>query len=364
MARKKRVTLKNIADHVGSSVTTVSRVLNGEAGRYRISEETEDIVRRAAAKLQYTPDHQARGLRLNRTNSIGLIIPDISNPFFALLARSIANEARKNGYSIMLCDSQNSTKIEVDSLQLFQSRKVDGLIVCPIGQEYLHLEQLCHDGVPMVVADRHFPRLKCPYVISDNYRGSVEAMNHIIQNGHRSIACIQGLLHTSVNDDRLRGYRDALEMNNILVDESLIVGDSFGERNGYISAKLLLNRTSRPTAIFTCSNLTALGAWSAISEEGLKIPEDISMISYDDQPYSDYLSTPMTTVSQQTAEMGQIAFKILIGEIDGESNTGTNGVVLPTKLMIRESVKELAWLDDEKVEEKVFKSFEYAEKQQ
>lgn len=364
MARKKRVTLKNIADHVGSSATTVSRVLNGEAKRYRISKETEDAVRRAAVKLQYTPDHQARGLRLNRTNSIGLIIPDISNPFFALLARSIANEARKNGYSIMLCDSQDSTKLEVDSLQLFQSRKVDGLIVCPIGQEYRHLEQLCHDGVPMVVADRHFPRLKCPYVISDNYRGSAEAANYLIENGHRSIACIQGLLHTSVNDDRLRGYRDAHEMHNIPVDESLIVGDSFGERNGYIGAKLLLNRTSRPTALFTCSNLTALGVWRAISEEGLKIPEDISMISYDDQPYSDYLSTPMTTVGQQTAEMGQIAFKILIDEIDGESNTGTNGVVLPTKLMIRESVKELALLDDEQAEEKVFKSFEYAEKQQ
>lgn len=364
MARKKRVTLKSIADHVGSSVTTVSRVLNGEAKHYRISKETEDAIRRAAEELQYTPDQQARGLRLNRTNIIGLIIPDISNPFFANLARSIENEARKGAYSIMLCDSQDSTRLEVDSLQLLQSRKVDGLIICPIGQEHHHLEHIYNNGVPMVVVDRHFPDLKCPYIVSDNYGGSLEAMNHIIQNGHRSIACIQGLLHTSVNDDRLRGYRDAHEMHNVPVDESLIVGDSFGERNGYIGAKLLLNRTSRPTAIFACSNLTALGAWRAISEEGLKIPEDISMISYDDQPYSDFLSTPLTTVAQQTTEMGQIAFKILIGEIDGESNTETNGVVLPTKLIIRESVKELAWLDDEKAEEKVFKSFEYAEKQQ
>ena len=363
MDKIQRITLHTIAKQVGVSATTVSRVLSGQAARYRISKSTEETVLQTAAELGYLPDQQTRGLRLSRTSIIGLIIPDTSNPFFASLARSIENEARKSGYSIMLCDSQDSTKLEVDSIQILQGRKVDGFIICPIGQEHHHLDRLRHDGVPMVVVDRYFPDLKCPYIVSDNYNGSLEAVNYFIQNGHRSIACIQGLLDTSVNDDRLRGYRDAHEMHSIPVNESLIVGDSFGERNGYIGAKLLLNRTSRPTAIFACSNLTSLGAWRAITEEGLNIPEDISMISFDDQPYSDYLSTPLTTVAQQATEMGQIAFRMLIDQVEGKSNNETDGIVLPTKLIIRESVKKLTLVDVKMVEEKVLESYDHAGKQ-
>ena len=350
MDKSKRATLKSIADQVGASVTTVSRVLSGQATRYRISKETEEGIRRAAEELHYAPNQLARGLRLKRTHTMGLVIPDISNPFFASIAKSIEIEAQKVGYSIMLCDSQESTKLEIDSLQLLQNRKVDGLIICPVGQDGKHLERLYNDDIPMVIIDRHFPQLKCPYVVSDNYKGAVEAVNHFIENGHRIIACIQGILHTSVNDDRVRGYRDAQKMHNISVDESLIVGDSFGERNGYIGAKLLLNRTSRPTAIFAVSNLISLGALRAISEEGLQIPDDISMISFDDQPYSDYLSTPMTTVAQPKTEMGDIAFKLLIDQIELNNRLDTNGVVLPTKLIKRESVKNLASLSINEVE--------------
>ncbi|MFQ6114257.1 MAG: LacI family DNA-binding transcriptional regulator [bacterium] len=341
MDKNKRSTLKSIAERVGVSITTVSRVLGGKARRYRISKDTEEAVFRAAEELHYAPNHLARGLRLKRTHTIGLIIPDISNPFFASIARSVVMEARKVGYSIMLCDTQDNIRLEVDSIQLLQSRKVDGLIICPVGQDGRHLERLYDSGEAMVLVDRYFPQSKCPSVTSDNYKGAVQAVTHFIENGHRVIACIQGLLNTSTNNDRVRGYRDAHKMHGIPVDESLIVGDSFGERNGYIGAKLLLNRTSRPTAIFACSNLISLGAFRAVSEEGLKIPDDISIISFDDQPYSDYLSTPMTTVSQPNIEMGHIAFKLLIDQIELNTRPETNCVILPTKLIRRQSVKKL-----------------------
>ncbi|MFQ5824994.1 MAG: LacI family DNA-binding transcriptional regulator [bacterium] len=350
MDKGKRSTLKTIAEKVGVSVTTVSRVLSGQAKRYRISKATEEAICRAAEVLHYAPNHLARGLRLKRTHTIGLLIPDISNPFFALIARSVEMEARKVGYSIMLCDTQESIKLEVDSIQLLQSRKVDGLIICPVGQDGNHLEQLYNNGASMVIVDRYFPQLKCPYVISDNYKGAIDAVNHFIENDHRIIACIQGLLHTSTNDDRICGYKDAHKMHNIPVDESLIVGNSFGERNGYVGAKLLLNRVSKPTAIFAVSNLISLGALRAIAEEGLKIPEDISIISFDDQPYSDYLSTPMTTVAQQNIEMGQIAVKLIIDQIEFKKHPDTNCVILPTKLIRRKSVKKLVPIAKEEEE--------------
>ncbi len=226
-------------------------------------------------------------------------------------------------------------------MRLLQSRKVDGLIICPAGEESDHFVPILNRGLPMVIVDRHFPKLKCPFIISDNYKGSFEAVNYFIENNHRLIAIIQGRTHTSVNNERVRGYRDALKKYNIPLDESFIVGDSFGERNGYVGAKMLLNRASRPTAIIAASNLISLGAMRAILEEGLEIPKDISMISFDDQPYSNYLATPMTTVAQQTTEMGQIAFKLLMSQINLERPLDTKGVVLPTKLILRKSVRQL-----------------------
>lgn len=338
MISGKRVTLQTIAKEVGVSTATISRVLSGQGVRYRISKQTQDKVVEVAKELGYLPDQLARSLRLRRSHTIGLIIPDISNPFFSTVARNVEIEARKAGYSILLSDTQEDTSLEVDSIRLLQTRKVDGIVICPAGEESKHISPLVSRGFPIVIVDRYFPSLQCPYVVSDNYGGSLEAVTHFIENNHRRIAYIQGRLHTSVNDARLRGYRDALRKHNISLDESLIVGDSFGERNGYVGAKMLLNRASRPTAIFSASNLISLGAMRAIFEEGLKIPDDISMISFDDQPYSDYLSTPMTTVAQQTIEMGQIAFKLLMGQIGTDKPSDPTSVVLPTTLILRKSV--------------------------
>ncbi|HCY75447.1 MAG TPA: transcriptional regulator [Ignavibacteriales bacterium] len=332
-------TLKSIALKLGVSVTTVSRALNGKSNRYRISKETELKILKAAKELAYSPNQLARGLRLKRTNTIGYIIPDISNPFFASIAKSVEKSARKFGYSIILCDSEESTDIEKESLQLMLNRKVDGLIISPVGLEVSHLVAVSQKNIPIVLLDRYFPNLNLPFVTSDNYQGALEAVNLLIENGHTRIACIQGLKNTSPNNDRVRGYKDAHLNKQLTIDESLIVGDSFGEDNGYIETKLLLRKNPLPTAIFSVSNLISLGAIRAISEEGLKIPEDISMISFDDQPYSRFLSTPMTTVSQQSTQIGQIATKLLLDQIESKRSHDPQGIFLPTKIILRDSIK-------------------------
>ncbi|MBN2410913.1 LacI family DNA-binding transcriptional regulator [candidate division KSB1 bacterium] len=336
---KNNITLKTIAHQLGISESTVSRVLNGKASKYRISKKTEEIILKTAKELNFTPNPLARSLRLNKTNTIGLVIPDISNPFFSSIARNVEQEARKLGYSIILCDTEEDTDLEKESLELLELRKVDGLIISPVGQTFNYIKRIYNNGMPIVIIDRYFPDLDIPYVTSDNYKGAFEAISYLIDNGHRSIACIQGLTHTSPNNERVRGYREALLNYHLPVDEALIVGDSFGEQNGYLETKLLLKNEKNITAIFSVSNLISLGALRAIYEEGLRVPEDISIISFDDQPYSDYLATPMTTVTQKNKEMGQISIKLLINQIESKIRFSSKCVILPTKLIKRKSVK-------------------------
>jgi len=278
MRKKERPSQKTIAITLGYSISTVSRVLSGKYEKYRISDETANLILKTAENMGYIPDELARSLKTNKSNTIGLIIPDIANPYFASIAKIIENEARKFGYSIVLSDSQESSEAESESIHLLKSRRVDGIIICPVGSNSTDLKRIIELNIPLVVADRTIKGLKCPFVVSDNYRGALEAVRHLVQMNHRSIACIQGKTDTSVNDERVRGFRDAHAESSIPLDEKLIVGDNFGKQNGYIWTKIILKRNPRPTAILGLSNLISLGAIKAIFENGLSIPEDISLI--------------------------------------------------------------------------------------
>ncbi|MCK4558268.1 MAG: LacI family DNA-binding transcriptional regulator [Calditrichia bacterium] len=341
MDHSSKTTLKTLSSKLGFSETTISRVLNGKAEKYRISKKTADIIIQSAKDLNFTPNILARGLRLKKTHTLGLVIPDISNPFFASIARSVEREARKFGYSIILCDTEENTNIEIKSVQLLRGRNMEGLVVAPVGQTASHLEDVYNAGLPIVIIDRCFPNKNLPYVTSDNYQGAYEAISYLIDNGHRRIACIQGLENTSPNNDRIRGYKDALLNNHIPYVKSIIVGDSFGELNGYTEAKILLKKKDRPTAIFAFSNLISLGALKAIEEENLSVPEDISIVAFDDQPYFDHLATPMSSVAQQHNEIGQIATKIIFKQIKSKTSSVAEGVLIPTKLIKRASVKRI-----------------------
>jgi LacI family transcriptional regulator len=332
-------TLKHIAIKVGVSVATVSRVLNGKSAKYRISKKTQDIIQKAARDLNYSPNQLARSLRLNRSNTIAYVNPDISNPFFSSIGKSIVKHARKSGYSIVLCDSEENTDLEQSLIKVMLEHKVDGLIISPVGLKSSHLVELFNRKVPIVLLDRYFPNVEIPYVTSDNYNGAMEAISYLIENGHNKIACIQGLKTTSPNNDRVRGYIDAHKKFNLPLYNEFLVGDSFGEENGYIETKLLLKKKKIPTAIFAVSNLISLGALRALKEENFRVPEDMSVISFDEQPYSQFLSTPMTTVAQQSFQIGQIAAKFIIDQIESKKSVDQESILLPTKLVVRSSVK-------------------------
>jgi LacI family transcriptional regulator len=334
--------IRELAELTGFSVSTVSRVLNGKGELYRISHGSSEEILKAAAEHNYYPNRIARGLRLEKTETLGLIIPDIANPFFSSIAKTIEIESRKYGYSIFLCDSLDDTSTERELLNLLAGRRVDGIILAPVGLTSDHVNEFSRKGIPIVIIDRYFPDTVVPYITTDSYYGACQATGHIIANGHRTIACIQGMTGISANSDRVRGYKDTLEKNGIPVDSSLIVGDNFGEENGYIQAHLLMRRKNRPTAIFALSNLISLGAMRAIAENNLKIPDDISLVSFDDQPYSALLASPMTTVEQEKDEIAMMAVKLLMERVAGKNESyEIKNIMIKPKLIIRKSVRNI-----------------------
>ena len=332
------IRLSDIAKKSGLSVSTVSRVLNKKSQKYRISKEVERIVIKAAEELNYRPNQLARGLRLRKTHTIGLVAPDLANPFFAQIVKTIQTEVHKLGYSLIVCDSDENFDLEVEHTRLLYSNGVDGLIVMPVGQEYKHFETLIADGIPIVMVDRGFDDLTTNMVVVDNYGGAFEAVEYLIENGHRRIAIIQGLPDTFTSRGRLQGYLDALAKHGISVDENLIVGKDFRKENGYIETKFLLKSAKLPTALFTTSDLITLGALQAISEEGLDVPRDISIIAFDDLESADYFRCPVTAIAQPRENLGEMAVKLLAEEFRAPGLTDKRKIVLKPTLIVRNSV--------------------------
>jgi LacI family transcriptional regulator len=336
------VTLDDIAKRSGLSVSTVSRVINKKTKKYRISKKVELLVLKAAKELNYRPNQLARSLRLKKTQTIGLVAPDISNPFFAQIIKTIQAGLHQLNYSLVVCDSDENLELEVEHTNLLFSKGVDGLIVMPVGQHYSHFQYLLDNGIPVVTVDRGFDGLRTNMVVIDNHEGAFAAVEHLLRSGHRKIAIIQGLPDTFTSAGRLEGYKDALRKYGVPVDESLIVGKDFRKENGYIETKLLLQSPNRPTALFTTSDLITLGALQAIKEERLEVPRDVSLVAFDDLESADYFSCPITAVAQPKEILGEMAVKILIDEIHDPGKHEPRRIVLKPSLILRNSVRILS----------------------
>ncbi|MBT8400721.1 MAG: LacI family transcriptional regulator [Rhodothermia bacterium] len=329
--------MNDIATKAGVSVSTASRVLNNKASEYRISEDTETLVRKVAQDLGYRPNHVARGLRLQTTNTVGLVAPDISNPFFASIVKRVQTVAHDLGYSLVVCNTNEDSELEEEHLNLLDRKRVDGLIAMPVGQDSSEYHAWIETGVPLVLVDRCFDDLDVPSVVVDNYAGAYQATSFLADSGHRRIAFIQGLPGTYTNSERLRGYRDALHDHELYQDDRLVVGGDFREENGYIETKLLLGLDDRPTVIFASSDLITLGALKAIYEDGLEIPRDLSLLSFDDFDFAPFLKCPLTVVRQPRELMGEVAMKLLAQQLENAS-AEKKRVVLRPEFILRDSV--------------------------
>lgn len=336
--------LKHLAEATGLSVSTVSRVLSGKAAAYRISTETQERVMHAARKQGIVVNEVARGLRLRTTQTIGLIIPDVSNPFFASLARHIEHLARAKGYSVLLADSQENVEVEAESVKLMRSRRVDGLVVAPVGVSAAHLHQAGSEQWPLVLLDRVPEKYAGPCVTSDNRQAAKTAVRHLIEQGHRHIVCLQGLPAASANQQRVLGYQQALKEAGVTCDDRLIIGEDYAIETGKAAAHALFSHdAARPTAILALGNLIALGALQALRQLKLKVPDDVSLISFDEQPWAELVDPPLTTLSQPVEAMAEAAMDLLFQQLAHVPlPPKKQKILLPITLIQRASVAPLA----------------------
>jgi LacI family transcriptional regulator len=332
-------TLVSIAEKAQCSVSTVSRVLSGKAEKYRISKATVARVREVAQLSHYTPSLLAKGLRAGKTDTIGLLIPGVDDTFFSGIASCIIAEARNLGYTTIVVDTQEDEDNESEGFSTLLARKVDGIIAVPCGRETKAFDRAFDADIPMVVVDRYFEKGSLwSFVTTDNYKGSVMAVEHLAANGHRRIACIQGNPDAMTCRERARGYTDTM-LRLGLGDHVRISGDKFSIQNGYVETSLLLSEPDCPTAILTLSNKILLGAVKAVTESGRRIPDDISVISFDDNLLFNYMTPRITCISQPVQEISLMAVRLLLKKIAGEKNQSQ--LFLPPGLVVRDSVKQV-----------------------
>ncbi len=333
-----KVSITDISKKTGLSTTTVSRVLNGKAEQYRISEKSQKKIEKAAKEMHYIPNYSAAQLRTGKSNTIALIVPSLSNPFFANIVSEINAEIRRFGYITLISDSDENLEIEKKELDHLYARNIEGLVIAPCSNQFAHIKSLHDNGLPVVCVDRYFEDLDIPYVSSDNYDGAITATRHLINNGHTHIACIQGVRSSTPNQLRVKGFLDTIK--NATAIEHTIVGDDFTVQNGYLETKLLLQKEKRPTAILALSNTIALGCMKALKEGGIRIPEDMSLITFDEHPYLDFLSTPLSCIAQPVSDICKIATKFLFAMLN-KSEDKPGQVLLKPTIQIKESVKKI-----------------------
>uniref|UniRef100_A0A7C3MQG0 LacI family transcriptional regulator n=1 Tax=Dictyoglomus thermophilum TaxID=14 RepID=A0A7C3MQG0_DICTH len=332
---KKSPTMKDVAKLAGVSISTVSHVINKT--RY-VEKETRERVYEAIKTLGYRPNILASSLRKKITNTIGLIISNITNLFYPEVVRGVEDYLTKFNYNLILCNSDEDVEKEKNYIEVLFSRRVDGLIITPSksSETRENLDLFREKNIPIVLVDRKIEGLDEDVVLVDNVKGTYDAINYLISLGHKRIGIITGPLDTTTGYERLEGYLKALEDNNIKKDNNLIYEGDFKEKGGYEGTSYLLNLKNPPTAIFSSNNLMVLGSLKRITEIGVKIPSDLSLISFDDMEWFPYFSPPLTAVYQPAYELGETAVKLLFERLK-RGRKKKKEVILPTKLVIRES---------------------------
>ena len=328
-------TIKDVARLAGVSTTTVSHVINET--RF-VSDELRARVLAAMEELNYRPNVLARGLRLGETRTIGLIVPDNSNPFFAEVARIVEDVGFANGYSVILCNSDGSLEKEAAYIGVLIAKHVDGVIFIAAGSKVEHVSELAGAGIPVVLADRDIAHTLADVVLVDNEQGGYDATRYLLGQGHRRIACIAGPSDVTPSADRVRGYRRALEDARVLVREEWIVPGDFRFEGGEAAVDRLLGMGQTPTAIFACNDMMAIGALRAIRASGRQVPDDVSIIGFDDIPLASAVMPALTTVAQPITELATLATQYLIAQMQDDGDTRSRQrVVLEARLVVRAS---------------------------
>ena len=327
-------TMKDVAAHAAVSVATVSAVLNGN--KY-VSSGLTQRVRESIKQLGYERNSLAQGLKMQTSHAIGLIISDITNPFFTSVVRGVEDVANTRNFSLILGNTDEDLKKEKSYIRLLESKRADGLIVAVTAgsHEYLHAWPAQH--LPLVSIDRSLFALGIDSVLVDNVAGACKAVEHLIKLGHRRIGVVTGIPGITTTEERLTGYKQALEAHGIPFDPTLVaVADSRVEGGRFGTLQLLTQGTTRPTAFFVMNGLMVIGALQAITKVGLRCPQDIALVGFDDFEWAAVMHPRLTTVRQPTYEIGRRAAQLLFERLEKRDSVPQEVRLLP-QLIIRES---------------------------
>lgn len=336
-----QVTIKDIARELGISPSTVSRALKDHPD---ISPETKRLVNELAEKLNYQPNIVALSLRQSKTNTIGVIIPEIVHFFFSTVISGIEDVAYSAGYNVILAQSNESQSREITDIKALFNSRVDGMLMS-VSREtsnFDHIESILAKGVPIVFFDRVYKTEQASKIIVDDFTGAKEATLHLIDQGCKRIAHLEGPPNLDISKQRLEGYMEALKEHNIPFNKELVAICPSGTiEEGRAATEKLLTLKNRPDAIFATNDPAAMGAMQAIKEKGLKIPKDVALVGFSNWIFSSLLDPPLSSVDQPGFEMGQEAAKLLIRQIEKRDKDDSDFVpetkILKTRLIIRES---------------------------
>lgn len=334
-----KITIKDIAKEANVSVTTVSFVLNGK--HENLTEATIKRVRMVAEKYNYTPNPIAVGLVTKKTYTIGLIVPDIQNLFFSELAKNIEGNLINKGYNLILCNTDDQFDRDIQTINLLKNRNVDGLLIALSSQSMLNnnhkriFDILNNSKTPFVIIDRDLKEKDYSRVVNDNVFGGYIATTYLIENGHKCIGCITGPIEVSSANERLKGYLSALKEQGIKEDDELIYNGDFHYESGYIGAKKLLKK--QISAIFVHNDIMAYGVYKACKELNYKIPDEISIVGYDDLFFSSLLDVPLTSVKQNVEKLSSDICTLILEKINKVNTINQSRIIKPT-LTKRKSV--------------------------
>ena len=328
-------TIKDVAEAAGVSITTVSHVINGTR---RVSAELTQRVLKAMDELDYRPNILARSLRLGQTKTLGLIIPDISNLFFAEIARAIEDAGYRYGYNVILCNSDGDTEKQRTYIRLLVDKQIDGILFISSGESAEDLYYLHEEAIEVVIVDRDVKDIGVDVILLDNEEAGYQATHYLTEQGHRRIGCITGPSGLTPSAQRVDGYFRALHEAGIRKDPAYVLGGGFNLEGGEEAIKTLLKRDPPPTAVFACNDMMAIGVVRGARTMGIQIPEDLSIVGFDDINLASAMYPALTTMAQPIAEMGHIATELLVRRIqDQAEHEDRQRIILDAKLVVRDS---------------------------
>lgn len=333
-----KVSLKDVANYLGVSTALVSYVINNKEKEARVSEKMAKKIRKAVIKLNYQPNQIAKSLKSGRTNTIGLIVADISNPFFSSIARIIEDEAGKKGYVVIFGSNDESAEKSQDLLNVFLNRQVDAFIIAPAENTENQVEALQKAGLPVVLIDRYFPKVQVDSVHIDNFQAAYNAVEHLIKNGRKKIAMMAYDTSLPHMQEREKGYKAALKANGIRFKKEWLREASYEniEKDVASNMKELLFPERKVNALFFATNTLAVESLKVINQSGIKVPDELAIISFDESDAFDFFYSPLSYINQSVEDIGKGAVNLLIQRLKDNTRDYTT-LIIKEKLVLRKS---------------------------